>query len=364
MILQPNPLQYKPNRQTQKTLRRKVIFGIMAPRFACQPAMRIGHHQLPNNVLLAPMAGITDSPFRRLCSQFGAGLTVSEMVTSHQHLQSHPRTLKKTECLGETGVRSVQILGTEPEPMAATARLNCQRGAQIIDINMGCPAKKVCSVAAGSALMKDEDKVARILTAVVNAVDIPVTLKIRTGWDLANRNAVNIARIAEQTGIQALTIHGRSRACKFEGQAEYETIRQVKQAVTIPIIANGDIDSGSKAKSVLDYTGADAVMIGRAAQGRPWIFQEIQAHLHGDDRYSSPTLTEIKSLINQHLDNIYSFYGAASGVKIARKHIGWYFERLGDLPGEEKQQINQAQHPAQQMALVNAALNAFTSRIV
>lgn len=325
--------------------------------------MRIGCHHLSNNLLLAPMAGITDSPFRKLCSQFGAGLTVSEMVTSHAHLQTHPSTLKKTEYQNESGLRSVQILGTEPVQMAAAARLNCERGAQIIDINMGCPAKKVCSVAAGSALLKDEDKVAKILAAVVNAVEVPVTLKIRTGWDLASRNALNIARIAEQSGIQALTIHGRSRACKFQGQAEYETIRLVKQAVTIPIIANGDIDSGEKAKAVLDYTGVDAIMIGRAAQGRPWIFQEIQAHLLGDDDYLPPSLTEIKSRINQHLENIYSFYGASSGVKIARKHIGWYFEHLGNLPSEQTQRINQALQPAQQLALVNAALNAFTPRV-
>lgn len=325
--------------------------------------MHIGRHQLPNNLLLAPMAGISDSPFRRLCLEFGAGLAVSEMVTSHRHLQTHPRTLKKTDYDGESGLRSVQILGTEPEPMAAAARLNCQRGAQIIDINMGCPAKKVCSVAAGSALLRDEDKVASILDAVVNAVDVPVTLKIRTGWDLANRNAVNIARIAEQSGIQALTVHGRSRACKFQGQAEYDTIRQVKQAVKIPVIANGDIDSGAKARAVLEYTGADAVMIGRAAQGKPWIFQEIQAYLTGDASYSAPTLIEVKSLINQHLENIYSFYGADSGVKIARKHIGWYFGQLGHLPGEEKQRINQAQLPADQLALVNAAFNAITSRV-
>jgi len=325
--------------------------------------MRIGRHQLANNLLLAPMAGITDGPFRKLCTQFGAGLTVSEMVTSHAHLQSHPSTLRRTEYQDASGLRSVQILGTEPAQMAAAARLNCERGAQIIDINMGCPAKKVCSVAAGSALLKDEDKVAKILTAVVGAVEVPVTLKIRTGWDLANRNAVKIAQIAEQTGIQALTIHGRSRACKFQGHAEYETIREVKQAVSIPIIANGDIDSADKARAVLAYTGADAVMIGRAAQGRPWIFQEIQAHLQGDSDYMPPTLTDIKSLINQHLENIYGFYGAGSGVKIARKHIGWYFERLGSLPSEHTQRINQALQPAQQLALVNAALNAFTPRV-
>lgn len=318
--------------------------------------MRIGRYQLPNNLLLAPMAGISDSPFRRVCSQFGAGLTVSEMVTSHRHLQSHPRTLKKTASQGETGLRSVQILGTEPEQMADAARLNWRRGAQIIDINMGCPAKKVCSVAAGSALMKDELNVARILTAVVAAVDVPVTLKIRTGWDTANRNAVKIARIAEQCGIQALTVHGRSRACKFEGAAEYDTIRQVKQAVGIPVIANGDIDSGAKAKQVLDYTGADALMVGRAAQGRPWIFREILAFLNQEQGCVAPGLMEVKTVINQHLENMYDFYGDVMAVRIARKHIGWYFEQLGGLPAEHKHAINQAQSPAHQLSLVNTAL--------
>lgn len=324
--------------------------------------MQIGPYRLPNNLLLAPMAGITDSPFRQLCSRFGAGLTVSEMVISNAGLQHHPRTLKKTTYSGGEGLRSVQILGTDPKQMAAAARLNQDRGAQIIDINMGCPAKKVCSVAAGSALLRDEALVAKILTAVVDAVDVPVTLKIRTGWDLANRNAVNIAKIAENSGIQALTIHGRSRACKFNGHAEYDTIKQVKQSVGIPIIANGDIDSAEKARQVFNYTGADAVMIGRAAQGRPWIFQELYAKLHGL-AYVPLSLTEIKAIINHHLDNLYSFYGTGSGVKIARKHIGWYFDRLGALPATQRTAINQAQHPAQQVALVNAALNFITPRV-
>lgn len=323
--------------------------------------MQIGPYRLPNNLLLAPMAGITDKPFRQLCRRFGAGLTVSEMVISNSSLQHHPRTLQKTDYSGEEGLRSVQILGTEPQQMAAAARLNQDRGAQIIDINMGCPAKKVCSVAAGSALLKDEPLVARILEAVVNAVSIPVTLKIRTGWDIANRNAVNIARIAENSGIQALTIHGRTRACQFNGQAEYETIRLVKLAVNLPIIANGDIDSGKKAREVLDYTGADAVMIGRAAQGKPWIFQEIDSYLQ--QRSPMPLyLTDIKTVINQHLENLYAFYGMESGVRIARKHIGWYFDHLGPLPAPQKAAIYQAQHAAQQLALVNASFNFITPR--
>lgn len=324
--------------------------------------MQIGPYQLPNNLLLAPMAGITDGPFRQLCTQFGAGLTVSEMVISNTNLQHHPRTLKKTAYNGSEGLRSVQILGTDPLQMAAAARLNQDRGAQIIDINMGCPAKKVCSVAAGSALMKDEALVERILSAVVNAVDIPVTLKIRTGWDLANRNAVNIARIAENSGIQALTIHGRSRACKFNGNAEYDTIKQVKQAINIPVIANGDINSAEKARKVLNYTGADAVMIGRAAQGKPWIFRELYEKLHGLP-HASLSLTEIKTIINQHLDNLYSFYGNVSGVRIARKHIGWYFDQLGVLPSAQKTAINQAQQPEQQLVLVNASFNFITPRV-
>ncbi|MGR8929188.1 MAG: tRNA dihydrouridine synthase DusB [Gammaproteobacteria bacterium] len=325
--------------------------------------MQIGPYKLPNNVLLAPMAGITDNPFRRLCSRFGAGLTVSEMIISNRNLQDHPRTLKKADFNGETGLRCVQILGTDPRQMAEAAVLNQNRGAQIIDINMGCPAKKVCSVAAGSALLRDENLVERILGAVVQAVEIPVTLKIRTGWDLANKNAVRIARIAENSGVQALTIHGRSRACKFNGNAEYDTIKQVKQAVCIPIVANGDIDSAEKANRVLSYTGADAIMIGRASQGRPWIFMEVINKLSGNPPVPSISLPEIKTVINHHLENLYSFYGSTSGVRIARKHIGWYFDQLGSLSDEQKKQINQAQQPAQQVALVNASFNLITPRV-
>jgi tRNA-dihydrouridine synthase B len=325
--------------------------------------MRIGPYELPNNVLLAPMAGVSDKPFRRLCSEWGAGLTVSEMVISHGHLQQHPRTLQKTDYRGETGLRSVQILGTEPEQMAVAARLNQQRGAQIIDINMGCPAKKVCSVAAGSALMRDEARVERILRAVVAAVDVPVTLKIRTGWDREHRNALTIARIAEQAGIQALTIHGRSRACKFEGQAEYDTIRDVKRAITIPVIANGDIDSAEKVRQVLEYTGADAVMIGRAAQGQPWIFRDIRAKLSGQQDHRTLSLQQIKAIVLQHLNALYDFYGPLTGVRIARKHIAWYFSRLGTLPPEHKQTINFAQYPEQQLASVDEAFNVFIARV-
>lgn len=322
--------------------------------------MQIGPYLLPNNLLLAPMAGITDMPFRKLCSFYGAGLTISEMVISNPNLQNHPKTLKKANA-NDNGLRSIQILGADPQQMAAAARINQGRGAQIIDINMGCPAKKVCSVAAGSALLKDEFLVSEILTAVVNAVEIPVTLKIRTGWDLQNRNAVNIARIAENCGIQALTIHGRSRACKFSGEAEYDTIKAVKKTVSIPIIANGDIDTAEKAQLVLDYTNADAVMIGRAAQGKPWIFSELNAKLNGT-HYLSPTLSEIKTLVCQHLDNIYSFYGECSGVRIARKHIGWYFYHLGVLPDSQKSAIFHAKTAKQQLKLVNASFNFIIPR--
>jgi len=316
--------------------------------------MKIGPYTLPNKLILAPMAGITDRPFRELSRQFGVGLAVSEMVASNPSLQKHRRTLLKTDYTGETGLRSVQILGTDPQQMADAALLNQQRGAQIIDINMGCPAKKVCSVAAGSALLRDEELVKKILDAIVNNVDIPVTLKIRTGWDKDSKNAINIAKIAEQSGIAALTIHGRTRACKFQGEAEYSTIKQVKQAVSLPIIANGDITNAQKAQQVLDYTKADAIMIGRAAQGKPWIFDEIQQQLSGNSSYKKPSIKEIQLVINNHLEDLYSFYGDLSGVRIARKHIGWYFDNLGGFPAALKKEIYQAVTPLQQISLVNS----------
>jgi len=279
--------------------------------------MQIGPYSLTHNLILAPMAGITDQPFRELCKQFGAGLAVSEMVASNPALRHHKRTLLKSDHTGETGLKSVQILGTDPQQMAEAAQFNAQRGAQIIDINMGCPAKKVCSVAAGSALLRNEVLVKKILDAVVNAVDIPVTLKIRTGWDLENRNAVEIAKIAEQSGVSALTLHGRTRACKFNGQAEYETIKKVKQSVGIPIIANGDIDSAEKAHLVLKQTGADAVMIGRAAQGNPWLFKQINYFLKSGKHLEKPKESDIQSTLQDHLEQLYSFYGSVSGVRIA-----------------------------------------------
>ncbi|MFI3219204.1 MAG: tRNA dihydrouridine synthase DusB [Methylococcales bacterium] len=323
--------------------------------------MQIGSHTLNNKLILAPMAGITDRPFRELCRQMGAGLAVSEMVASNPALRHHHRTLLKTDFSNETGLRSVQILGTNPQFMAEAAKFNADRGAQIIDINMGCPAKKVCSVAAGSALLKDEVLVKQILTAVVNAVDIPVTLKIRTGWDVHSRNAVEIAKIAQDAGIAALTIHGRTRACKFNGDAEYETITAVKQAVTIPVIANGDIDSAEKAYHVLSSTGADAIMIGRAAQGNPWLFSQINHFLNTGKQLKKPTFTDIHQTLVTHLESLYSFYGNTVGVRMARKHIGWYFKHFDWVDLNIKNSINQAQHPSQQLMLINTAFVLLTT---
>ncbi len=322
--------------------------------------MQIGCHLLNNNILLAPMAGITDQPFRHLCRQFGAGLAVSEMVASNPALTENPRTLLKAHQQGESGLRSVQILGTDPQQMAAAARLNQQRGADILDLNMGCPAKKVCAVAAGSALLKNETLVAQILTAVVKAVSIPVTVKIRTGWDKENRNAVAIAQLAEKSGISALTIHGRTRACKFTGDAEYDTIKQVKQAVKIPIIANGDINSPKKAAFVLKYTGADAIMIGRAAQGNPWIFQQI-LHYLTQQTIIQPTVTQIQTVVHQHLESLYLFYGDTLGVKMARKHLRWYFQPLGVLPEGHKTKLYQADSAVEQLRYVNAGFKFFNA---
>lgn len=321
--------------------------------------MKIGPYTLKNNLILAPMAGITDRPFRNLCKQFGAGLAVSEMVASNPALRKHKRTLLKSDHSGEIGIRSVQILGTNPQQMAEAAQFNEQRGAQIIDINMGCPAKKVCSVAAGSALLRDEYLVKDILDSVVQAVNIPVSLKIRTGWDKDSRNAVKIAQLAEQSGIAALTVHGRTRACAFKGEAEYDTIKMVKQAVAIPVIANGDITTVEKAQYVLSYTEADAIMMGRAAQGRPWFFQEIQHFLQTGEHAIQTDLYKVKSTLQQHLEELYLFYGGLNGVRIARKHIGWYFGHLGSLPPMIKNKIYQTDSPEIQLSLVNSAFEIF-----
>lgn len=290
--------------------------------------MQIGKHILKNNLVVAPMAGVTDRPFRQLCKKMGAGLAVSEMVTSNSLLYGSEKTRRRANHEGEVDPISVQIAGADPKMMAEAARYNVDNGAQIIDINMGCPAKKICNVMAGSALLKDEPLVAKILKAVVNAVDVPVTLKIRTGWDKDNRNAVTVAKIAEDIGIQALAMHGRTRACLYKGDAEYDTIAAVKDTINIPLIANGDITSPEKAKYVLDYTGADAVMIGRAAQGRPWIFREIEHYLKTGSHLLPPTVDEIQSVMLNHLQDLYGFYGELTGMRVARKHISWYTKGL------------------------------------
>jgi len=290
--------------------------------------MQVGPYKLNNNLFLAPMAGVTDRPFRQLCKQLGAGMAVSEMVSSNSLLWGSKKTLRRTDHNGETEPRSVQIAGAEPSLMSEAAKMNVERGAQIIDINMGCPAKKICNAYCGSALLQDEGLVARILEAVVKAVDVPVTLKIRTGWNKENRNGVSVARIAEAAGIQLLAVHGRTRACFYQGEAEYDTIAAIKAAINIPVIANGDIATPEKAKQVLDHTGADGIMIGRAAQGRPWIFREIAHYLDTGTHMPSPAVEEVRDTLLAHLANLYQFYGEYTGVRVARKHISWYSKGL------------------------------------
>ena len=290
--------------------------------------MQIGSHVLRNNLFVAPMAGVTDRPFRQLCKKFGAGLAVSEMVASNSLLWGSEKTRRRANHDGEVEPVSVQIAGADPQTMAEAARCNAAEGAQIIDINMGCPAKKVCNTMAGSALLRDEALVGRILEAVVGAVDVPVTLKFRTGWDSHSRNALRVAKIAEESGIKLLSLHGRTRACGFSGQAEYDTIRDVKAATRLPVIANGDISTPERAQHVLEYTGADGVMIGRAAQGRPWIFREIEHYLATGRKLPAPLVSEIREVLLEHLQDLYAFYGRDRGVKIARKHISWYTKGL------------------------------------
>ncbi|MBK1723353.1 tRNA dihydrouridine synthase DusB [Thiocystis violacea] len=324
----------------------------------------IGPYRLANNLVLAPMAGVTDRPYRAICRELGAGLAVAEMVSANTTLWNTRKSIRRLDYAGETGPVAAQILGTDPAAMAAAARINVDLGAHIIDINMGCPAKKVCKVAAGSALLRDERLVGRILEAVVSAVDAPVTLKIRTGWAPESRNAVQIARIARESGIAALTVHGRTRACTYGTPAEHETLRRIKDEVEIPLIANGDIDSPEQARRVLDYTGADAIMIGRAAQGRPWIFHEIARALdpadparplaHAGGRV--PPRDWIKNILRTHLEALYAFYGDRDGVRIARKHIGWYCRELRDA-ASFRQAINRTEHPADQLSQVLAFLD-------
>ncbi|CAN5201227.1 tRNA dihydrouridine synthase DusB [soil metagenome] len=286
--------------------------------------MKIGPHDIQPNLVLAPMAGVTDKPFRMLCKRMGAGLCVSEMTTSEPRLWGTSKSMHRMNHDGEPAPISVQIAGTDPAIMAAAARYNVEHGAQLIDINMGCPAKKVCNVWAGSALLQDEALVARICKTVASAVDVPVTLKIRTGWDRNNRNALSIARIAEDSGIAALAVHGRTRADLYLGDAEYDTIAAIKAAVKIPVLANGDIDSPERARDVLAYTGVDALMIGRAAQGRPWIFREIAHFLATGQHLPAPSPAEVCTILLGHLEHLHAFYGEQAGVRIARKHLGWY----------------------------------------
>jgi tRNA-dihydrouridine synthase B len=294
------------------------------PSPVASKAMYIGPYELQNNLALAPMAGVTDLPFRKLCRQLGAGIAASEMVTSDTRLWNTKKSQRRLDHTDENEPRIVQIAGGDAPMMTEAAQRNVEAGAQIIDINMGCPAKKVCNKAAGSALLRDEALVQNILTAVVKAVNVPVTLKIRTGWSREDRNAVRIARIAEDSGVQALAIHGRTRSCMFEGEAEYETIREVKKHVSIPVFANGDIDSPLKAKFVLERTGADGLMIGRSAQGRPWIFREINFYLTHGKFLRAPSIAEVRDTMTAHLRELHAFYGEEGGVRIARKHIGWY----------------------------------------
>ena len=290
----------------------------------------IGPYQFSNRLVLAPMAGITDRPFRQLCRRLGAGMTVSEMVGSRPELRHTRKSRLRLDHQGEPEPIIVQIAGADPAMMADAARFNVDQGAQIIDINMGCPAKKVCKLEAGSALMRDEKKVAQILDAVVSAVAVPVTLKTRTGWSRKHKNVHQIAAIAQDCGIQAITVHGRTREDKYKGEAEYESIRLLKQQLSIPLIANGDIDSAKKARTVMDITGADAIMVGRAAQSRPWIFQHIDHYLKTGRELGVPDITTRKSWLLQHLQNLYDFYGEDQGLRIARKHINWQLgEELG-----------------------------------
>jgi tRNA-dihydrouridine synthase B len=324
--------------------------------------MRIGPYSIAPGVVLAPMAGVTDKPFRLLCKRMGAGLAVSEMTASDPRLWNTTKSLRRMDHEGEPEPVSVQIAGYDPGMLAEAAKYNADNGAQIVDINMGCPAKKVCNVWSGSALLQDEPLVARILHAVVRAVDVPVTLKIRTGWDREHRNALTIARIAEDAGIAALAVHGRTRADKYEGDAEYATIAAVKASVRIPVMANGDVVTPEKAREVLAATGADAIMVGRGAQGRPWIFREIAHHLDTGGFLPEPGPAEVRDILTGHLEHLYQFYGEKMGVRIARKHLGWYAK---DRPENAafRHVVNQAEDAVTQLRLTREYFDALAAGI-
>ena len=324
--------------------------------------MRIGPYSIEPPVVLAPMAGVTDKPFRQLCKRLGAGLAVSEMTIADPRLWTTRKSLQRMDHAGEPDPVSVQIAGYDPAMLAEAARYNVDRGAQIIDINMGCPAKKVCNVWSGSALLQDEALVARIVAAVVNAVEVPVTLKIRTGWNRDHRNGVAIARIAEDAGVAALAVHGRTRADLYQGEAEYDTIAAIKAAVRIPVLANGDIDSPQCARHVLEYTKADAVMIGRAAQGRPWIFGEIAHYLMTGTTVAAPDTGMVRDILLGHLDQLYAFYGEQQGVRIARKHLGWYAKDRAENAAF-RAVVNRAESASEQMHLTREYFDALAADV-
>ena len=314
--------------------------------------MKIGAYTLKNTVFAAPMAGVSDAIFRKLAINYGAAMAVSEMVSANDLLYHSAKTQWRLKHLDDQSIRSVQIVGHDPQMMASAAKLNVDNGAQIIDINMGCPAKKVCNKLAGSALLVDEEQVERILSAVVNAVSVPVTLKIRTGTSPEERNGVRIARIAQCCGIQALAVHGRTRACRFKGQVEYDTIRDIKRAITIPVIANGDINNAAKARQVLDYTGADGIMIGRAGQGAPWIYKQISAYLDTGKIIPDPAADEVGEVLLTVLEQMYQLYGEYSGVRIARKHISWYTKGIKGS-NEFRKTVNTVESSAEQFKMTH-----------
>ena len=323
--------------------------------------MRIGPYELSSAVLLAPMAGVTDRPFRQLARSFGAGLAASEMITSDVRLWSTKKTQRRMDHIGEPEPRVVQLAGADPEPLAEAARRNVDLGAQIIDINMGCPAKKVCNRLCGSALLTDEALVGKILEAVVSAVNVPVTLKTRTGWSRDQKNGVRIAQLAESCGIAALAVHGRTREDFYDGTAEYETIREIRSRTKIPLIANGDIDSPQKARAVLDFTSAEGVMLGRAAHGSPWIFRDVNYFLSHGKKAPALPLRKICDTILAHLESLYAFYGEETGVRVARKHLVWYLEKLQDAP-DARRELMAAATSASQFALSKKILDHWATR--